>query len=72
MKYDFVVDAKGKGDFNTLQGALAAASEVEWRRKVRILVNAGLYKERLNVIDANRIELHSGPGRTTFVWDEPE
>jgi pectinesterase len=47
-KYDFVVDIKGKGDFNSVQDAIDAIPDFR-KNQTAIFIKSGIYKEKLTL-----------------------
>ena len=70
VRYDFVVDPDGRGDFLTVQDAIDAVPDYRGR-VTTILVKPGIYHERL-IIPASKSRLRiSGCGaeNTVITWD---
>ena len=70
VRYDFVVDKDGRGDFMTLQEAIDAVPDYRGRTTT-ILVKPGIYRERI-IIPASKSRLRisgCGADKTVITWD---
>lgn len=70
IRYDFVVDQDGRGDFLTLQEAIDAVPDYR-NRTTTILVKPGIYRERI-IIPASKSRLRisgCGADKTVITWD---
>ena len=49
VHYDFIVDKDGNGDYRSVQQAIDAVPDFSHQRWFTILINPGVYKERVNI-----------------------
>lgn len=71
VRYDYVVDKDGRGDFLTIQEAIDAVPDYLTKRQKTILVKPGIYKERL-IIPASKSNLKiigCGAANTVITYD---
>lgn len=75
---EWTVDKEGRGDFSTIAGALGSAQD--WLasvrksgqdgKRARILVRAGLYREKLRIMVPGLEISGEGADTTRIVWDD--
>lgn len=71
VRYDFVVDKDGRGDFLTIQEAVNAVPDYLGKKVTTILVKPGVYRERV-VIPASKCALKikgSGAANTVITYN---
>lgn len=72
VRYDFVVDQQGRGDFMTVQEAVNAVPNYLSKEITTILIKPGVYKERV-IIPATKCCLKivgSGADKTVIQWND--
>lgn len=72
VRYDFVVDQQGRGDFLTVQEAINAVPDYLYKEATTILIKPGIYRERV-IIPATKCCLKivgSGADNTVIQWDD--
>ena len=70
LKYDFVVDANGTGDFTSVQAAVNAVPDFRKAGPTKIFIKKGVYKEKIVIAETKQGVQFYGEEGTVITYDD--
>ena len=70
LKYDFVVDANGIGDFTSVQAAVNAVPDFRKAGPTKIFIKKGVYKEKIVIAETKQGVQFYGEEGTVITYDD--